>query len=115
MIGKEQIIYKGDNMENKYGFTIREYTIKDYYNSLIGKVYKLLPMFEKNNPTIEQYFKNLIIELSGADKVFMEKKEFLELVNILEGMMLIDSHKDFKSMTFKCISIIQKLLDNKEE
>ena len=59
----------------------------NYLNSLISKVYKILPMKEEQNTTTEAYICIL---------------ESLKEPNI--------SHEVYKSEVFKCISLIEQIL-----
>ena len=102
-------------VETKYGMTICEYTMADYFEGLVGKIYKLLPMYESKSDTLEKYLNSLLLELAGGKRVFVESKEFLELIMNLEGLLLIDNHAEFKSHIFKCTNMCTKFANSLKE
>ena len=94
------------NLDTKYKFKILKYTMEDYLKSMVNKVFKLLPMYEKKDETLSKYFVSLMNEIGGGNELLCQNKYLLELINNLEGLMLLDNHEEFRAKVFKCINII---------
>lgn len=86
----------------------------NYLNSLISKVYKILPMKEEQNTTTEAYISSLIFELHGFENLLNEyhnDARILTIICILESLKEPNiSHGVYKSEVFKCISLIEQIL-----
>ena len=96
----------------------------DYYNSLIGDCYKILPLYEgldiltkkviySREEAYQQYKKYLVgflNEIYGS-YYMLDSIYLLKLFANLEGMLTIglDEHDKLKSLVFKCIGIVNKL------
>lgn len=86
-----------------------------YLESLIGKLFKIIPLNEEYNLTIKDYINSLKIELSGALNNFEKLKfdgNFIGIINTLE--YLIENEFDKKTCkreVFKCIKTIEILIN----
>jgi hypothetical protein len=96
-----------------------------YIEKLIKKIYILLPMFEGRHHTTKEiiydqetaysnYIKNidkLKIELIGCRNNFSEVVEFIEMINIIEGLKTItqEEHHILKQQVFNLIDICKKI------
>jgi len=104
-------------VETKYGMHVYEYTISSYFRALVGKIFKILPMYEEDNATLSVYLRSLMLEMAGGSK-FIDDKDILELIVNLEGMLFVKDHKELRSQVFKCTNICTQLAnkyDGKEE
>ena len=72
---------------------------KAYLNLLIKATFKILPLYEENNPFLHEYIDSLIFEINGAKKVLVEFDGalFVKLLSILsqltEEIKVEDNHK----------------------
>lgn len=88
-------------------------SLYNYFDSLIGKFYKILPLKEKHENTLNTYLDSLKSELIGYTNLFVEfKKEpqFISLLSILQ--FLIDGqYNDIvcKREVFRSIRIINHI------
>lgn len=99
-----------ENIKTKYGNL--EINIECYKKLLIDKIFKILPMKEKNSITLDQYMESFLIELVGGEKViikFSNNPYFLSIINSIEGLRYENDLKAFRSKIFECISLCQKL------
>lgn len=96
----------------------------NYYDSLIGDCYKLLPLYEgldikskqivySRDEAYQQYKKYLISFLNEiyGSYYMLDSIYLLKLLANLEGMLTIElnEHDKLKSLVFKCINLISKL------
>jgi len=98
-------------MENKYGGDIDKETLISYFNRLIPRIHKLLYEKEEGCKTVEINLKNLMIEISGGNELIYKDKIFIELLNNLEVLTIIEERL-FKSQIFKCMSICKKIVSD---
>lgn len=110
---------------NKYGIELPESLVIQYYDDLIGNIFKILPIFEgrscitkditlKKEEAYEQFMKyvqNLSFEIAGADCIFTNNRQFIKLLSNIEGMqkIKIDEHKKLRSLWLNCIDICKKM------
>lgn len=88
-----------------------------FLNSLTGKIFKILPLKEKNDAGyavhLEDYLESLLIEIIGACDTFSElgdSAEFLTVVNTMQYISQNDvSVKVCKREVFKMIGLINKI------
>ncbi|MCK9319420.1 hypothetical protein [Methanoculleus sp.] len=99
-------------IEVKYE-NIPDEMLVNYFNFLIGKVYKILPISEKEPDTLKEYLESLILELRGSKELISKLRNegsFISLLSIIQ--YFIDNectHRELKREVFKSIDIIQKL------
>lgn len=96
------------------GGDINAEVIKKYFKNLVNAFFKILPLKENNESTLDTYLKSLQIELLGCKGVIAALNNdplFLSLISILQ--YLIDypecSVYEVKREVFKAISICNKL------
>jgi len=103
---------KGNEFNTKYG-KLPEATWENYFETLVGKVFKILPMKEKEFETLPEYLSSLLLELHGNKsliEIIKHDGDFLSLLSTLEYFVENDEDvKIYKREVFKCISIVKKL------
>lgn len=96
-------------MITKYGMEITSNMLEQYLDRLIGRVFKLLPLWEEN----KEYFANnqtsLVQELCGGESLILYCGFYIELINKLQALSEIDEHKYIKKHVRECIDIIYTL------
>lgn len=100
-------------MNTKYGH-VDDNSLDKYFDRLVGKIFKLLPLREENNSTINFYLESLLYELVGGQNLFPELKSndsFVNLLMSLESLKFIDKLDSYKRKVFECINIAKKLKD----
>lgn len=96
----------------KYG-ELSNTSLQNYYEFLIGKLFKILPMKEQNCSTLQSYLKSLQRELIGNSRLLYQLKDepqFISLLNIIQ--FFIDEEyniEDCKSEVFRAISIVKDI------
>lgn len=93
--------------------------ITEYINTLRGKTYKLLPIYEENPDNLKVYAKNLAIELTGATYTFPQLKTETHYIDILNIVNFIAEneldHGTCKKQVFKCHDLLNKIVVFEEE
>lgn len=103
-------------VETKYEISIPKNLVNNYCKNLINMFYKILPMKENGENTLDTYMESLMFELIGAKGVMVALRDdalFLSLMAILQGMI---EQPDcdvsvIKREVFRAISICNKLKD----
>lgn len=103
-------------MKTPYGIELPKGLVSNYCQVLINMFYKILPMKENGEETIQKYMESLMFELVGAKGVMVALRYdslYLSLIAILQG--LIDQPDCEVAVTkrevFTAISICKKLQD----
>ena len=87
--------------------------LSNYFDSRVNSFFKILPIKEKEEDTLQDYIKSLQLELIGCNNLFLETdfdSALLSLIGILQ--FLIDEPCDvsvIRREVFKSISICKKL------
>lgn len=99
---------------NINGVVLTEQEILDYKTSCIDKVFAILCTYESCQKINDYsgyytYIDRICIEFNGIYDI-LGSNAYLSLVGILRGMQIETelTHKRVKSMTFNCISLIEK-------
>jgi len=91
---------------------ISEQLCENYMSILIDGIFKILPLKEENNPTVEEYISSLISEMVGFKNivdVINNDGRYLKVICSLESIMNCTNIVFCKKEIFKCINIIDKL------
>ena len=85
----------------------------NYFNFLIGRVWKILPMWEEDNKDLQSYMESLQRELIGNMNLVEELKYdgyFITLLNKLEYLINEEYTNDIcRKEVFECIDIVEKI------
>ena len=89
--------------------------LSKYFKYLVGKTFKILPLFEEESPTLPSYLKSYQRELIGNSRLFTElsrEPKFITLLATIEFLATCDySHDVCKSEVLKCTNIINDIND----
>lgn len=107
------------------GIKISKELFNQYCDDLVNKCFKILPLYEGKKSkhdtnripeniayeNYKSYIKGFIVEISGAYYIFEDKVEFIEILSMLRGMMIIEkgNHRQVKSSMFHTIRLIEGL------
>lgn len=100
-------------MITSYGTDIAEESFGSYIECLVNKVYKILPLRENNEPTLQQYMKSLQRELLGCQSLLPsieQNQQFFTILSIIQN--LIDHEcavPIVKSDVFKAINLLKRI------
>lgn len=99
-------------IKTKY-YAIPNAYFANYFNFLIGRVWKILPMSEENNQHLQEYMEGLQRELIGNMNLVEDLKHdgyFIILLNKIEYLINEEyTHEVCRKEVFECISIIEKI------
>ena len=87
--------------------------LSQYFKYLVGKTFKILPLFEEESPTLPSYLKSYQRELIGDSKLFSELSEEPKFITLLATIEYL-AHGDYdhdvcKSEVLKCTNIINDI------
>lgn len=85
-----------------------------YINSMVGRFYKILPMWESGDQTVKMYIASLINELSGSVwliETLRLDSEYMTMISILRWMIELDREDidDLRREVFHLISICKRI------
>lgn len=99
-------------VKTKYYAIPNEY-FANYFQFLIGRVWKILPMSEENNKHLKEYMESLQRELIGNMNLVEDLKYdgyFITLLNKIEFLISEEyNHAIMRKEIFECIDIVEKL------
>lgn len=72
------------------------------------KVWKLLPILENNQSEYDAYLFNLIVELSGEDKLSSKESYVLKKLKGLKEVSNISTLKEKRAVILECSSLLYK-------
>ena len=109
MIPMKTIVHWGDYMRTKYNHDIPDESLSLYFDKLIGKIFKILPMKESNIDSVQMCCMLLICELLGGKAILMNEPMIIELIFSLEAIMKSTDKGIYKPLIMKCIGICENL------
>lgn len=100
-------------IKTKYDGNVNESDVLSYYDRLIGKIFKLLPLKEANQKDFQYHYELLMHELVCGDRLLLNGGLYIELLNKLEGLPDLP-HKAFTKSKFskrimECIDVAENL------
>lgn len=99
-------------MNTIYG-NIPNENLSQYLSQLVGKTFKILPLFEENSPTLTSYIKSYQCELIGDAFLFKPLKDepkFITLLATIEYLANAEyDHDTCKREVLKCTNIINDI------
>lgn len=102
----------GDEMNNNLEFTNKEKII--YLSRLIGKVFKVIPLYETNNLLPLDYVDDLIRDIYSANDLF--NGILIEILVKINSIKIKNvNHKTVRKIILECTNIINKMIDNLEK
>lgn len=102
------------NIETTFGGVVESNALPSYFDSLVNHFFKILPMREQNEKTLQTYIRSFQLELIGCNSCFVpirDMPEFITLISILQ--YFIDTPdcdvRVIKREVFRAISICNAL------
>lgn len=91
-----------------------EITTNLYLKSLIGAIYKILPMYENHDKNLSEYLDSLCIQLLGALENFDELRldnKYLSVINVIQYFRTHEYDKrTCKREVLKCTNLLNKMI-----
>lgn len=100
----------GDFMNTKYNKEIDDKYIIIYFERLIPKLYKIMPMKESNDVNLGLYIYKLINQLCGGKNLIVDDSLFVEIIFNLESLQGIQDIRLHNSIVKENISMCQKII-----
>ena len=99
-------------IEVKYGL-LPHNSFCNYFDFLINKTYKILPMKEENSLTLKSYLESYQRELICNKElvgVLVDEPQFITVLNTIQFLISEEyTNEVCKKEVFKCIRILQKI------
>ena len=99
-------------MEVKYGLLPKESFCR-YFQFLINKTYKILPLKEEKSDTLKSYLESYLRELIGNKElvsILVDEPKFITVLNTMQFLIAEEySDKVCKREVFKCIRILEEI------
>lgn len=96
-------------METKYG-QVPYPAFNDYRDSLINRIWILLPLREENCSTLKENIERLNRELNGLVKVASNHNKYvLTIINLLENAITESDFAAYRSDILRCCELAKKL------
>lgn len=89
--------------------------IKKQLQKIVDKIFKILPLYEEKNSTVDSYIESLILEITGFTSKYgnVGVSDYMSVISTLEGLRGIIEDKGkqptVKREVFKCIETINKI------
>lgn len=96
----------------KYG-EIENETVKNHFQFMIGKVFKIIHLKEEDCQTIDKYVNSLCRKFFGISKMYFSDEALL-IVDVLNGLDF-ENHDYLRSDIFEIIEIIEYVKKRCEE
>lgn len=99
-------------IEVKYGLLPNE-TFCRYFEFLINKTYKILPLKEENSETLKAYLESYLRELIGNKElveILVNEPRFVTVLNTMQFLISEEYTVEVcKQEVFKCIHILKQI------
>lgn len=99
-------------IEVKYGLIPKENFCR-YFEFLISKTYKILPLKEEGSVTLKSYLESYLRELIGSKElvtILVDEPKFITVLNTLQFLISEEySVSVCKQEVFKCIHILEQI------
>lgn len=101
-------------MKTVYGTEMGNLVLSDYFASLVNKVFKVLPIREREEATLVTYLDSLAIELMGYESLLPSFSEDGEFISILSTVRYLRDNPDLpvpvvKREVFRMIASCKKI------
>ncbi len=95
-------------MKTKYG-RIPSPAFNDYRDSLINRIWILLPLKEEQCPTLKNNIERLNRELHGMLATGVEHNKYiLTVINLLENAISEENFEAYRSDILRCCELVKK-------
>ncbi len=103
-------------METRAGIPVDSMLVRNYFEKLVNKFYKILPLKESNESSLRKYLQSLSAELLGFKSLLVKidyDSQFMTLLCVLQYITNTPDCTvgDVKREVFKAISVCNKLAD----
>lgn len=95
----------------KYDTEIQDEAIIKNINRITNQIFKLLPNREEGGDW-KTPLQNLIVEIAGMDKMFIDHIDLFPLLCKLEALLTLDQEDDFflfRKTIFECLGLMNEL------
>lgn len=96
-------------IKTKYNDVPKQLYVR-YMDSLIARVFKILPLKDEKSPTVNTYIENLCFELTANEDLIKALKndgKYLSLISNLNGLLCDDTN--YRNVILGCLPLIKDL------
>lgn len=99
-------------MQNEeFKLKVGSMTLSQYKKELKDKIFKLLPLKEKNKEW-KSYLQSLVIEMQGAQVTIINSSWFLSIINQIKGLETVEDDILFRKTILSCLAVIDKMYEH---
>lgn len=97
----------------KYGFDFPIEVINRNITRLTNQVWKIIPMCE-NGEDWHKQLDTMLLEITGLNEIFIDNKEYLQILSKLEGMRLKEDieFSQLRKTIFEIITLLSNCRTN---
>lgn len=106
-----------------YNIELSTKTAIKYLESIVNKVYKIIPLYEEESEFLYRYVDSLVFEIDGTVRHFdglLDDDRIISVIGILEGIstdLYFDELKYIeddmiKPEAFQCINLLTKIIED---
>lgn len=100
-------------IDSSIGFQVESLSISEYFNNLVNRFFKILPMKEQEEKSLSTYISSMQVEMFGFDSLFDEFKKDQSYITLLSILQYLKDNpdadvKDVRREVFRAISICKK-------
>lgn len=96
-------------MTNTLGIDIPHQTVAKEITRLTNQLWKLIPMRE-NEEDWHKQLNTVTIEIAGLNEIFNSKSQFLELLEKLKGLQVIEvDFETYRRTIFESLNLLQEV------
>lgn len=102
-------------MMTQYGDLPKD-CLENYFDMLINRTYKILPMKEEGSSTLKSYLNSYLCELIGDQTLMFGLKDEPQFVAVLGNISYLANEEydvgECKRMVFNCINLLKSVRKN---
>ncbi len=88
--------------------------MKEFLASMIGNIFKILPLYDENNIGIQSHIDSVAIQLIGAMDTFQDLKtnqKYISIINSINFLRKNDyTKKQCKREVLRCTNILESMI-----
>ncbi len=88
--------------------------MKEFLASMIGNIFKILPLYDENNIGLQSHIDSVVIQLIGAMDTFQDLKtnqKYISIINSINFLRKNDyTKKQCKREVLRCTNILENMI-----
>ena len=89
--------------------------MKEFLTSMIGSIFKILPLYDENNVGLQSHIDSVAIQLIGAMDTFQELKTTQKYIPVINSINFLRKNeytkRQCKREVLRCTNILEKMIN----